>query len=61
MPESNGSLREQPGPRWFPQDYLHEAGGQTNRDYLPNLSRSLSEDFRDYAARTKKEKPTLQG
>ena len=53
MAESNGSLWEQPGPGWFPEDYLHEAGGQTHRDYLPSLSRSLSEDFRDYVARTK--------
>ena len=45
MPESNGSLREQPGPCWFPQDYLHEVRGQTHRDYLPSWSRSLYDDF----------------
>ena len=32
---------------------MHEAGGQTNRDYLPSLSRFLSQDFRDYIAGTK--------
>ena len=53
MAESNGSLWEQPGPGWFPEDYLHEAGGQTHRDYLPSLSRSQSEDFLDYVAGTK--------
>ena len=56
MAESNGSLWEQSGPGWFPEDYLHEAGGQTHRDYLPSLSRSLSEDFGDYVAGTKDNK-----
>ena len=43
MAESNGSLWDkQPGPDWFPDDYLREARRQTHRDYLPSLSRSLS-------------------
>ena len=47
MAESNGSLWDkQPGPDWFPEDYLRE-------DYLPSLSRSLSEDFRDYVVGTR--------
>ena len=53
MAESNGSLWEQRGPGWFSDDYLHEASRQTHRDYLPSLSRSLSEDFRDYVVGTK--------
>ena len=54
MAESNGSLWDkEPGPDWFPEDYLHEAGRQTHRDYLPSLSRSLSEDFRDYVVGTR--------
>ena len=54
MAESNGSLWDkQPGPDWFPEDYLREAGRQTHRDYLPSLSRSLSEDFRDYVVGTR--------
>ena len=54
MAESNGSQWDkQPGPDWFPEDYLHEAGRQTHRDYLPSLSRSLSEDFRDYVVGTR--------
>ena len=53
MAESNGPLWEQPGPGWFSEDYLHEAGRQTHRDYLPSLSRTLSEDFRDYVVGTK--------
>ena len=53
MAESNGSLWEQRGPGWFPEDYLHEARRQTHRDYLPSLSRSLSGDFRDYVVGTK--------
>jgi len=52
MAESNGSLGER-GPGWFPEDYLQEAGRQSHRDYLPSLSRSLSEDFQDYVVRTK--------
>ena len=49
MAESNGSLWDkQPGPDWFPEDYLREAGRQTHQEYLPSFSRSLSEDFRDY-------------
>ena len=54
MAESNGSLWDkQPGPDWFPEDYLREAGRQTHRDYLPSLSRSLSEGFRDYVIGTR--------
>jgi len=54
MAESNDSLWDkQPGPDWFPEDYLREAGRQTHRDYLPRLSRSLSEDFRDYVVGTR--------
>ena len=54
MAESNGSLWDkQPGPYWFPQDYLREAGRQTHRDYLPSLRRSLSEGFRDYVVGTR--------
>ena len=53
MAKSNGSLWEQPGPGWFPEDYLHEAGRQTHRDYLPSLSHSLSEDLPGYIAGTK--------
>ena len=54
MAESNGSLWDkEPGPDWFPEDYLHEAGRQTHRDYLPSLSRSLSEDFQDYVVGTR--------
>ena len=54
MAESNGLLWDkQPGPDWFPEDYLHEAGRQTHRDYLPSLSRSLSEDFQDYVVGTR--------
>ena len=46
MAESNGSLWDkQPGPDWFPEDYLCEAGRQTHRDYLSSLSRSLSKGF----------------
>ena len=52
MAESNGSLWER-GPGWFPEDYLHGAGTQTHRDYLPSWSRSLSEDFQDYVVGTK--------
>ena len=49
MAESNGSLWDkQPGPDWFPEDYLREAGRQTHQDYLSSLSHSLSEGFRDY-------------
>ena len=44
---------KKPGPDWFPDDYLREAGRQTHRDYLPSLSRSLSEEFRDYIAGTR--------
>ena len=32
---------------------MHEARRQTHQDYLPSLSRSLSEDFRDYIVGTK--------
>ena len=32
---------------------MREAGRQTHRDYLPSLSRSLSEDFRDYVVGTR--------
>ena len=54
MAESNGLLWDkQPGPDWFPEDYLCEAGRQTHQDYLPSLSRSLSEDFRDYVVGTR--------
>ena len=54
MAESNGLLWDkQPGPDWFPEDYLHEAGRQTHRDYLPSLSCSLSEDFQDYVIGTR--------
>ena len=52
MAESNGSLWEC-SPGWFPEDFLHEAGRQTHRDYLPSLSCSLSEDFQDYVVGTK--------
>ena len=53
MAESNASLWEQRGPGWFSEDYLYEASRQTHRDYWPSLSRSLSEDFRDYVVGTK--------
>ena len=54
MAESNGSLWDQPpGPDWFPDDYLRETGIQTHQDYLPSLSRSLSEDFRNHIAGTR--------
>ena len=54
MAESNGSLWDkQLGPDWFPEDYLCEAGRQTHQDYLPSLSRSLSEGFRDYVVGTR--------
>ena len=54
MAESNGSLWDkQPGPYWFPEDYLREAGRQAHRDYLPSLSRSLSEGFQDYVDGTR--------
>ena len=54
MAESNGLLWDkQPGPDWFPEDYLREAGRQTHQDYLPSLSRSLSEGFRDYVVETR--------
>ena len=33
--------------------YLHEARRQTHQDYLPSLSRSQSEEFRDYVVGTK--------
>ena len=53
MAESTYLLwNKQPGPDWFPEGYLREAGRQTHRDYLPSLSRSLSEDFRDYVVGT---------
>lgn len=54
MAKANGSLWDkQPGPDWFPDDYLREAGRQTHRDYLPSLSHSLSEYFRDYITGTR--------
>ncbi|XP_044174376.1 uncharacterized protein LOC122958005 [Acropora millepora] len=54
MAESNGSRWDkQPGPDWFPEDYLREVGRQTHRDYLPSLSRSISEDFRNYIVGTR--------
>ena len=54
MAISNGSRWDkQPGPDWFPEDYLREVGRQTHRDYLPSLSRSISEDFRNYIVGTR--------
>ena len=44
---------KQPGPASFPENYLHEPGRQTNRDYLPSTGRFLSEDFRHYVVGTK--------
>ena len=54
MAESNGSLWDkQPGPDWFLEDYLRDAGRQTHQDYLSSLSRFLSEGFRDYVVWTR--------
>ena len=54
MAESSGSRWDkQPGPDWFPEDYLREVGRQTHRDYLPSLRRSISEDFRNYIVGTR--------
>ena len=54
MAESNGSRWDkQPGPDWFPEDYLREVGRQTHRDYLPSLSRFISEDLRNYIIGTR--------
>ena len=46
------TLWKQPGPAWFPENYLHEPRRQTNRDNLPSTGRFLSEDFRNYLVGT---------
>lgn len=54
MAEPSGSLwDQQPAPDWLSADYMREVGRQTHRDYLPSLSRSLSEDFQDYIVGTR--------
>lgn len=54
MAVPSGSLwDQQPAPDWLSADYMREVGRQTHRDYLPSLSRSLSEDFHDYIVGTR--------